>query len=132
MLNARTTRMLLVTLAACSLVLAIQPVARAHHRPNAYCSPSGDICQSAREVNGVRKLQITLAARYFSRYQLCVVAPDDSRTCRTLEIERQGEFYGDSVRWAARFPDEDRGGYTVIWKFTSGDRIGRKLGFHRT
>jgi hypothetical protein len=34
------------------------------------------------------------------------------------------------VQWAEHFPDEGAGAYTVTWKFTSGDRIGRRLGFH--
>jgi hypothetical protein len=104
--------------------------ASANHRPNTYCSDSGDICQSTAKVEGVRKLQITLAAKYFDHYKLCVVAPDDSRTCHGYDIQKRGDFFGDVVRWDTNFPDEGPGAYTVIWK-TGGDRVGHKLGFHR-
>ncbi len=61
-------------------VLVAPTGASAHHRPTTYCSPTGDICQSTTNVHGERKLRIALAARYFSRYRLCVTAPDDSET----------------------------------------------------
>jgi hypothetical protein len=119
-------------LAALSLVASLfvlAPPAAASHRPNSFCSESGDVCQSSDEVDGVRKLRITLAAKYFSRYKLCVVAPDDSRTCHSYQIEKRGTVFGDSVRWDTHFPEAGNGAYTVIWK-SSGTRIGRKLGFH--
>lgn len=124
-------RRIVVACAAAAMVAGLSPSARADHRPNTYCSPSGDICQSTAKVNGVRKLRVTLAAKYFDRYKLCVIPPEGSRTCKTFKIEKQGGLYGDSVRWAAKFPNEGKGPYTVVWKMTSGDRFGKKLGFHR-
>lgn len=111
-------------------VLSVFPTANANHKPNFDCSPSGDVCKSTEKVDGVRKLRITLQARYFSRYELCVVAPDDSRTCKNFRIEEQGSVFGDSVRWSTNFPNKGKGAYVVVWKFTNGDRIGRRLGFH--
>jgi hypothetical protein len=130
-LHTYSVRMMVVTLATAFLIAPLAPRADASHHPRNYCSETGDVCQSTAEVDGVRKLRITLAAKYFDRYRLCVVAPDDSRTCKTFDIEPQGtSFYGDSVRWSAQFPDAGPGPYTVIWKMTSGDRIGHRLGFH--
>lgn len=40
-------RLVAVTTAAASLV-AFAPRAQAHHRPNLYCSESGDLCQATR------------------------------------------------------------------------------------
>lgn len=111
-------------------VLGLMPVAEASHKPNSHCSSSGDVCKSSEKVDGVRKLRITLQARYFNRYELCVVAPDGSRTCKNFRIQEQGSAFGDSVRWSTNFPNKGRGAYVVVWKFTNGDRIGRKLGFH--
>jgi hypothetical protein len=37
-----------------------------------YCSPSGDVCYGAFNRGGRLILQITTAARYFTRYTLCV------------------------------------------------------------
>ncbi|MFN2390311.1 MAG: hypothetical protein ABR575_12010 [Actinomycetota bacterium] len=123
------TRASAAALAALAL-LAASP-ATAGHRPNAYCSPSGDVCQSTAKVDGVRKLRITLAAEYFTRYRLCVTGPNDARTCKTFRIEQRGPVFGDSVRWSTNFPNEGRGAYDVVWKMLSGERIGRRLGFHR-
>jgi hypothetical protein len=120
-----TTTMLAVALA----VVQTNP-ARAHHRPNTYCSETGDICQSAAKVDGIRKFRLTLAAKYFDRYDLCVIGPGDSKTCKTFRVKKQGSFYGDTVRWDTNFPDEGSGAYDVVWKMTSGDRFGKKLGFH--
>ena len=123
-------RKILLVVAAGALVVAAAPTARADHRPNEYCSESGDICQSTAKIDGVRRLTVALAAKYFNRYKLCVIPPAGAQTCKTFRIEKQGPVYGDSVRWKNRFPDEGSGAYTVVWKMMSGDRFGKKLGFH--
>ncbi|MFN2588815.1 MAG: hypothetical protein ABR613_11960 [Actinomycetota bacterium] len=118
----------LVALATAAVLLAPLP-ATAGHRPQEYCSESGDVCQSTRRVDGVRKLRITLAAKYFKRYRLCVKAPDGSTTCKRFRIQKQGAQFGDSVRWRKHFPDAGEGAYTVTWR-SGGSRVGARLGFH--
>jgi hypothetical protein len=76
-------RIVTLTLMATLLLLALPRAAEAHHLPNSYCSSTGDICQSVRRVNGIRMLRISLAAKYFNRYTLCVKAPDGTGTFRT-------------------------------------------------
>jgi hypothetical protein len=105
------------------------PAAWADHKPNSYCSESGDVCVSTRERNDVNRLNIALAAKYFSRYKLCVVAPDDSRECIRRRITDQGRTFGDSVNWANHFPDKGEGDYKAIWR-QGGNRLGKVLGFH--
>lgn len=132
MLNASSLRMLIGTLSAVALVVTFQPAAEASHRPNSYCSDTGDICQSTTKVDGVRKLQVRTAANYFDRYRLCVRPLDGEQTCKTFTMhERDNGIWVGSVQWAKHFPDEGRGAYVVTWRLASGDRIGRKLGFHR-
>lgn len=63
-------RMIIVTVAAASLLAAMVPGPEARNRPTAYCSESGDVCQSVRKIDGVRRLRITLAARYFQHFYL--------------------------------------------------------------
>lgn len=121
-------RSLAVSAIAAAVLLSPLP-AQADHRPQEYCSESGDVCQSVRRDDGVRKLKIVLAEKYFSRYKLCVKAPDDSRTCKAFRIQEQGEQYGDSVRWRKHFPDAGEGAYSVTWK-SGGARVGARLGFH--
>lgn len=122
----KKTTILLAVLA--SLVFALPP-AQAKHLPQNYCSETGDVCQSTKRVDGVRKLKITLYSKYFDRYKLCVKAPDDATTCKGFKIQEMGEQFGDTVRWSKHFPNVGDGAYTVTWK-SGGQRVGRKLGFH--
>jgi hypothetical protein len=113
------------------LALGLLPVAaQAHHRPTAYCSPSGDVCQSTQKVDGARVLRITLAAKYFRRYELCVTNPDDERTCEEFRITKRGSAFGSSVRSKRHFPRSGPGAYDVRWRTLDGQRIGHLLGFH--
>ena len=120
-------RAVLLVLVFCAIVFV--PPAHAGHKPNSYCSESGDVCFSTTMRNGVRKLRIGLAAKYFSRYKLCVISPDDSRDCITRRIRDLGKTYGDSVNWSEHFPDGGEGAYKVIWR-QGGNRLGKVLGFH--
>ncbi|MEA2461232.1 MAG: hypothetical protein QOH90_1409 [Actinomycetota bacterium] len=116
-------------LAAVTGALLLQPAASAHHRPSSSCSESGDVCVSATKVDGVRKLQIGLAAKYFDRYQLCVTAPDKSVECHRFAIgKRANGSFGDSVRWGVWYEDGGPGAYTVRWK-NAGNTLGT-AGFH--
>jgi hypothetical protein len=115
-----------------ALVLALHPSAQAHHRPKRYCSSSGDICQSVTRINGVRKLRIRTAARYFRWFHLCVRDPDGFRVCAPFKLKKRADgTFGRSVRWRKHFGYDGPGAYTVSWRFIrSGDLIGRRLGFH--
>ena len=120
-----------IVLLALTLVLVALPMkAEAFHRPTSYCSSTGDICQSTTKVNGIRRLRITLFAKYFDRYRLCVRAPDGSRACHGFEIRPQGSNFGSSVRWGLNFPHKGPGAYVVTW-WTGGNQVGRTLGFHK-
>jgi hypothetical protein len=121
----------IVTVMTSTLLLVALPMeAQAHHRPTTYCSSTGDICQSTTRVNGVRMLRITLFAKYFNRYTLCVTAPDTSVTCHPFKIHAQGPSFGSSILWKRHFPRKGPGPYTVVWK-TAGYRVGHILGFHQ-
>ena len=124
---------LLTVLSVTVLLAALLPaVAQAKHRPNAYCSPTGDFCISARRHDGVRKLKIdTFAHR--GRYRLCVwkkSSPDDTRECKRFRLRHKGGgIYGDTVRWRRHFTHHGAGAYLVRWR-QSGYPIGPRLGFH--
>ncbi len=124
----RRIRMFLAV-TAFSVALTPQPVA-AHHRPNLYCGETGDICQSTRKVDSIRRLQMHTFAKYFDRYRLCVKAPNGTRTCRRFRmVETEGGSFASSVRWRRHFPSAGTGAYTVTWR-ALGSQIGRRLGFH--
>jgi hypothetical protein len=121
-------RVVLLTLMM--VVVALPLRAEASHRPSSYCSPTGDICQSTTKADGIRWLRISLFAKYFSQYKLCVKAPDGSKECHVFQIRDQGMTFGSSVRWGTHFPNKGPGAYTVSW-LTGGQRVGHILGFHR-
>ena len=123
-----------VAAAAC-LVVTTAPRVEAHHRPDVYCSSSGDICQSVKRENGRRIFRIALAGRYFDEYTLCLVTPLDYEVCKSFETARlnNGSF-GDRVVARRHFPIARRGRYTVTWHLEDtppSRRVGERLGFHR-
>ena len=126
---SRVLRSLLATATAASLI-AVAPAAGAHHRPNLYCSESGDICQATRKYDGVRQLRLFMAAEYFDTFRICVTGPNRSRTCERFPVGEDGNgTYGHDVDWRRNFPYEGAGAYTAVWR-ANGCRLGRKLGFH--
>lgn len=130
MSQLHTLRMIVATVAAVALVVSVAPRAEAHHRPKVYCSESGDICQSVGKIDGVRKLRILLAARYFTTFHLCVRYPDGMRWCAPYRIrERDDGLYGRSVDWFKDWGGRMRGAYRVSW-WVGDQRIGRRLAFH--
>lgn len=128
---SRVLRSLLASATAASLI-AVAPAVDAHHRPNLYCSESGDLCQSVRKVDGVRKLRIRTAARYFDVFHLCVYSHrEDYEWCAPYRLRQRGDgFYGRSVAWFKQWPSmRARGAFTTTWR-VDGSRIGKRLGFH--
>lgn len=112
-------------------ILAFPIAAEAGHKPNVYCSETGDICQSTTKVDGVRKLRISTAEKYFGKYKLCVTAPDGSTKCGEFRMYENGPIWTGSVRWAKHFPHKGKGAYTVRWRPIEGPgQYGRRLGFH--
>ena len=120
----------IAVLATLAVLMTLPLPAEAGHRPNRYCSSSGDVCLSTTKADGFRWLRIGLAARYFDRYTLCVRAPDGSRECHRFRITDQGAAFGSSIRWGRHFPLKGPGAYAVSWS-TRGHRVGPILGFHR-
>lgn len=125
-------RMIVVTVAAASFLAVMAPGAEAHHRPSAFCSESGDVRQSVRKVDGVRRLRIALAERYFERFYLCVRDPDGGEVCESHRIrERSDGTFGRSVAWRNHiWFQRTAGPYIVRWLLPDGASIGAKLGFH--
>jgi uncharacterized repeat protein (TIGR01451 family) len=94
-----------------------------------WCSPSGDVCLGRVRGRGPLRLGLTLAARYFKRYELCVTAPDGTSACRRFRVHRESSGrWGSTVRWRRRFPDRGRGTYKATWSTRSGP-IGPPISF---
>jgi hypothetical protein len=111
------------------LLLVPSYAARAHHAPQSYCSESGDVCQEVKKTQEDYRFKLTLAAKYFNRYKLCVTGPETT-DCRTFRVRQLGNgTYGGDVSWVKHYPPQGTGAYTVVWK-QGGGKLGRKLGFH--
>jgi hypothetical protein len=119
-----------------TLLLVASPIEAQASRPSTYCSVTGDICQSTtRGAHGVRMLRITLAAKYFDTYSICVAPPQKSPfnvNCKNhFKIRATGATFGSSIRWSRNFPNRGPGIYTVSWR-TSGHLVGHVLAFRQS
>jgi len=98
-----------------------------------YCSPSGDVCYGVFARGKVVLLRISTAAKYFSRYTLCVKGPGGGAAgyerCGSFPVFRQsGSTWGSTVRHARQYPVVGPGIYRVTWKL-NGTRLGPTLRF---
>ena len=97
--------------------------------PARWCSPSGDVCFGRLRGKGPVRLGLTLAARYFRHYSLCITAPQGSTACKRFRVRRAGQgTWGSVVRFATRFPNRGKGLYTAAWSSRSGP-LGPAIGF---
>ena len=68
----RRPSLLLALIAA--LVAVAPSTATDQTRVKSYCSPSGDVCYGIFKNDAlVHHFRLTLAAKYFSRYRICVL-----------------------------------------------------------
>ena len=89
-----------------------------------YCSRSGDSCYGIFKDRGdVIRFQLTLAAKYYNRYRICVKPPpggppgSGATTCKSFPVKKTGSLYGGAVKWERNFPRSlGQGRYRVTWK----------------
>lgn len=115
-----------ITAIIAGLVLAV--VASPASARSGYCSESGDVCYSAQKRSDDVHLLLTLQARYFSSYSLCVKAPTGASECHRFKVRKTGTLYGSTVRWSRHFGVHGAGRYTATWKLSSG-RLGPSVTF---
>ena len=112
-------RTLLVTIVAA--LGSIAAFAGSADARRSYCSPSGDLCYGAFGTGTSVQLRITLAAHYFTRYRLCVKAPDGQNVCRRPSVHRAAHgLFESTVTWRRHFPYRGRGIYRATWHWTGG------------
>jgi hypothetical protein len=107
-----------ILLAAACLAAVACPTATAapDGRIAARCSASGDVCYGVFDDHGTIRFQLTLAAKYFTRYRICVRPPRGATTCRSFPVKRVGSQFAGAVRWTRNFPFRGLGRYRVTWK----------------
>ena len=95
-----------------------------------YCSASGDVCYGISTGSaGNHRLSLTLAAKYFSQYQLCVRKPTQPAACKRFRVVKTGQTWGRTVIWERTFPQHGPGIYRVTW-LQRGRRLGPSLTFN--
>jgi hypothetical protein len=119
----------LVAAVAAALIAAWPSHASPDARVKSYCSASGDVCYGIFRSGSVYSFRLTLAARYFSRYRVCVVPLGQSKTCKSFPVKQTGVQWGGKVIWQRNFPVRGPRGYRVSW-WQSGRRLGPALTFY--
>src|SRR4051812_19873635 len=113
----RTLMFIVVGASAAAFLLPATASARSK-----YCSQSGDVCYRAK--GSPIKLQITTAAKYFSRYRLCITNPHGERECHRFRMHAAtGGTYSSTVSWPKHFEYGGKGTYKARW-FAGGNALG--------
>ena len=117
-MSSPSIRRAAVPLTILAVLLCAPAVATAR---TTYCSPSGDLCYGALDKGSMVSLRLTLMAGYFTRYRLCVTAPDGTRDCRRFRLHRiEHGMYDSKIRWARHFPRRGPGRYHARWRYAGG------------
>jgi hypothetical protein len=119
-------RGVMVLLSIAALGAAAAPAAQARRH---FCSTTGDVCFGAFHHGAKVQLRLTLIARFLTRYELCVTAPDGTRACHRFRLRRVAHgLYDSRVRWARRFPGRGPGVYHARWRH-AGRALGPRIAF---
>lgn len=117
-------RILIPAVAVASAMALIPASASAR---SSYCSKSGDVCYQAK--GSPIKLQITTAAKYFSRYRLCITNPHRVRECHRFRVHKaNGGTYSSTISWPKHFAYGGKGTYKARW-YAGGAALGPAVTF---
>ena len=128
----RMTRTALSLACALALVAGLAPSALAQHRPNWFCSTSGDYCQYAKKNGKGIRFLVFRSFAHRGEVKVCVRAPDGTRSCINDRFTDANDdsLFVTRLRWNTNFPNQGPGDYSVRWK-QDGARTGKILGFHK-
>jgi hypothetical protein len=122
-------RISLLLALAVGLAFAVPASSAEQGRIASHCSASGDVCYGIFKGSaGVIRFQLTTAAKYFSRYQICVRPLGQTATCKSFRVKKVGANWGGKVIWQRNFPMAGPRRYLVTWK-QGGRRLGPSLSF---
>jgi len=117
-------------LALISALVAIAPGAAADQiRVKSYCSGTGDVCYGIFRTGSVYSFRLTLAAKYFGRYRICVRPLGEQATCKSFPVKKTGAAWGGTVVWQRNYPVRGPRGYRVTWR-QGTTRLGPSLTFY--
>ena len=114
----------LILLAAVAALAALPATASAK---SSYCSKSGDVCYQAK--GSPIKLRITTAAKYFSRYRLCITNPHGARECHRFRMHAaDAGTFASTVSWPKHYEYGGTGTYHARW-YAHGSALGPAVSF---
>lgn len=117
-------------LALAASIAAVAPATAAEKtRVKSYCSPSGDVCYGIFKAGSTYSFRLTLAAKYFSRYRVCVLPLGQQVKCKSFPVKKTGASWGGTVVWQRNFPVRGPRGYRVTWR-QGTRRLGPPLTFY--
>src|SRR3954470_7162728 len=110
--DGRMKRTLTPLVAAASAAAFVVPATAS--ASSTYCSRSGDVCYQA--TGSPIKLKISTAAKYFSRYRLCITNPHRVRECHRFRVHKAARgTYASTVSWPKHFEYGGKGNYKARW-----------------
>jgi hypothetical protein len=111
-------------------LMVIVPASAADQtRVKSYCSPSGDVCYGIFKSGSVYSFRLTLAAKYFQRYRVCVRPLGEAAKCKSFPVKKTGANWGGTVFWQRNYPVRGPRGYRVTWR-QGTTRLGPPLTFY--
>ncbi|MEK6274682.1 MAG: hypothetical protein AABM30_05020 [Actinomycetota bacterium] len=117
-------------LLALAVGLLASPASSANQaRIASHCSASGDVCYGIfKDQAGTIRFRLTTAAKYFTRYRICVRPLGQVATCKSFPVKKVGANWGGTVIWQRNFPVRGPRRYQVTWKL-GANRLGPSLSF---
>ena len=123
------SRFILLVALVAGLAVAAPALSADQGRVASHCSGSGDVCYGIFKGNlGAVRFQLTLAAKYFRRYRICVRPLGQKRTCKSFPVKKVGANWGGKVSWQKNFPIAGPRRYRVTW-WQGAHRLGPALSF---
>jgi hypothetical protein len=117
-------------LALIAALVAVAPSAATDQtRVRSYCSTTGDVCYGIFKTGDVYSFRLTLAAKYFQRYRICVRPLGQQATCKSFPVKKTGAAWGGTVYWLRNYPVRGPRGYRVTWR-QGATRLGPPLTFY--
>lgn len=121
-------RTLLLALIA-ALVAGAPSAAAGQTRVKSHCSVTGDVCYGIFKSGSVYSFRLTLAAKYFNRYRICVRPLGEKAKCKSFPVKKTGAAWGGTVVWQRNYPVRGPRGYRVTW-LQRTTRLGPPLTFY--
>jgi hypothetical protein len=123
-------KLIAIAVAVAALGTVGSASATSEARVKSYCSPTGDVCYGIFRTAGTYSFRLTLAAKYFPRYRVCVRPLGEQGKCKSFPVKKTSAVtWGGTVIWQRNYPVRGPRGYRVTWR-RGTHRLGPSLTFY--